>query len=298
MLACAGTASAQPASGADTLFEDGRKALEAGHPAEACAKFEQAYALDHDAMGVMLNLGLCNEQLDKLASAAEWFARARTRASELHLADSETAAKDQLAALVARVATVAIEVRARPSELVGVTVDDKPVAQGDLARVPVDAGHHVIVATSGNTTERAEVDVRDGDHKTVPLVFPATELAKNPTTPPAQPVKQIAEPAATATAVDGATQKRRAYIVGAAGGVLVTGSVVLGLVSESKVNETDHPDTRRNWQDVARYGGTSLFVIGAAGMASAVWMYLHAPEQSVVPVVGRDSIGVSFGGSF
>ncbi|HEX5064091.1 MAG TPA: hypothetical protein VFV99_32165, partial [Kofleriaceae bacterium] len=77
---------------ADELFEQGRKALaEAGDDktkiATACEKFDEAIKLDPEAPGTMLNLGLCNEKLDKYKTALYWFRKAQARASETKLLD-------------------------------------------------------------------------------------------------------------------------------------------------------------------------------------------------------------------
>src|SRR5579862_1271919 len=73
----AGVASAQPdpdaPTPAQTLFSEGRALLEANQPAAACEKFEASLKLEPDAPGPMLNMGLCHEQLDHLATALRWF---------------------------------------------------------------------------------------------------------------------------------------------------------------------------------------------------------------------------------
>src|SRR5439155_10971798 len=102
-----GAASAQPApdgpTPAQTLFSEGRALLEANQPAAACEKFEAALKLEPDAAGPMLNLGLCQEQLDHYATALRWFRRVQVRASELKMPDVEAAAKDKTSALAPRV---------------------------------------------------------------------------------------------------------------------------------------------------------------------------------------------------
>src|SRR5262245_38878261 len=67
---------------ADELFEEGRKLLNAEDPAGACEKFNEAIKLDPDAPGTMLNLGLCNEKLQKYRTALYWFRKAQARAAE------------------------------------------------------------------------------------------------------------------------------------------------------------------------------------------------------------------------
>src|SRR5690242_9858288 len=60
-------------------FDEGRALMDAHEPAQACAKFEQSIRLDPDAAGTMLNLGLCNAELDRVATSLRWFRKALTR---------------------------------------------------------------------------------------------------------------------------------------------------------------------------------------------------------------------------
>src|SRR5690348_16450198 len=111
MLLLAGAASAQPAGApgdSASAFDAGRKLLAQHRPAEACAAFARAIELEPGNVGVMLNLGLCNEQLDKQATALTWFRRALARASERQLAESSRAAGDKIAALSRTVPTLRI----------------------------------------------------------------------------------------------------------------------------------------------------------------------------------------------
>jgi hypothetical protein len=288
VLVSVSSAIAQPSNtpeppSASTLFDEGRQLLDAGHPAEACAKFTLALQLEPEDLGVMLNLGLCNEQLDRLATALKWFRRAQLLASERARPDTEAAAKDKAAALVGKLATLAIS--AAPDA--AVTVDNNRIETIDLGRVEVDAGHHVIEATAKGQSGRIEVDVQDGEAKAVAVdITVPTPVAKHYVT------------------IDrGRDARRNAYIIGGVGGGLVVASGVLGLVGHIEYGGTEHPDTQQRWQDLVRYGGTSMFVVGGAGLAIAAWLYFHAPgpervEQTVVaPTIGRGSIGFSIGGA-
>ncbi|MBA3393318.1 MAG: tetratricopeptide repeat protein [Deltaproteobacteria bacterium] len=65
------------------LFVEGRRLMGAGKPAEACTQFAAAHAEDPKATGTMLNLGLCNEQIGKVATAATWFRKAQNSAARV-----------------------------------------------------------------------------------------------------------------------------------------------------------------------------------------------------------------------
>ena len=58
-------AHADDASDAETLFNEGVKAKEAGKPAEACAKFRASYEKNRNAVGTILNVALCDEEAGK-----------------------------------------------------------------------------------------------------------------------------------------------------------------------------------------------------------------------------------------
>jgi tetratricopeptide (TPR) repeat protein len=254
---------------AEALFGEGRQLLEAGSYAEACDKFTQSLQIEPESIGALLNLGLCNEQQDKLATALRWFRRAQLRGSEREGSEAEAAAKAKAVALAARVATVAIDAPIRP-----VTVDGVVVDALDIRHVELDAGHHVIAA--GKLVQ--EVDLLDGDAKRIVLA------------PPPPPVRL--------PPIDGGARRHRAFVIGAAGGgVLVIGGA-FALLAKHEFDGSEHPGVQAGWKDAARYVGTPLFVLGTAAVATAVWLYVTAPgERIVVPSVGDKSVGVSIAGS-
>jgi hypothetical protein len=291
IVLCAGTAGAQPApdSPAIALFKEGLALLDGSHPAEACEKFEASLTLEPDAAGPMLNLGICNEQLDKLATALRWFRKVETRAAELQITDAETAAKDKSTALAAKVPTLKITFSQPQPHGSAVTVDGRRLDDTDLARFELDAGHHVVELIGFDSAKR-EIDIADGQAKTVELVVPL---------PPPPPVKK------QYTYVDHAAEQRRlAYIVGGVGAGLLIGDGVLLAIAKHDYDATERPDSRESWKNVARYGGTSVFVVGVGAVGVAAWLYFRAPthervEQTVVaPVIDRGHVGLAFTGAF
>jgi hypothetical protein len=319
---------AQAGTSADAAvaFEDGRKLLAQHRPAEACARFARALELEPGNVGVLLNLGLCNEELDKLATALTWFRRAQIRASERSLAESLRAAGDKIAALSRTVPTLGISLSpprkgatgngalgatARIEVRVEVRIDGAVVAASDLPRIELDAGHHVVEITAAGTTgTRTEVDVVDGAATPLALVVPAPR-AEPPAVTPAGPPGPVAEAAPAPASSDPAARRRRAYIAGGIGSALVLGSVALGLVARSAAHGSEHPDVQRDWKNAARYGGTSMFVLGGGALGWAAWTLFHAPGSAergervdraagpvVAPVIGAGSVGVGVHGAF
>jgi tetratricopeptide (TPR) repeat protein len=280
---------AQPAppSPAEALFAEGRALLDAGQAAEACAKFEQALKLDPEGLGVILNLGLCNEQRDRLATALTWFRRVQARASELGKPDTEAAAKDKTTALAQKVPTIKIAFAVQPPAGTVVTLDGATVAEIDYGRIEVDAGHHAVdVAAPKLPPVHVELELADGKAETVPV-----DLAPKPVPPPKRFV-----------VVDhGRSERHRAYILGGVGGVLTIGGVALGLVAYSHYNATDMLDSRDSWRSLMRYGGSALFLVGGAAIAAGVVVYRRAPKPEqieVTPSITRDTVGVAVGRAF
>ncbi|MBV8760175.1 MAG: hypothetical protein JO257_22980 [Deltaproteobacteria bacterium] len=80
MLAFAPAAHAQNAA-AESLFNDGERLMKEGKLAEACQAFEASNRVEARA-GTLINLGLCREQNNQLASAWSAFKDALTRAKD------------------------------------------------------------------------------------------------------------------------------------------------------------------------------------------------------------------------
>ena len=241
---------------AQSAFREGRELLEAGKPAEACAKFEASIKLDPEAPGTMLNLGLCNELLGKIATALRWFRKAQFRAAETSMTAYEDAAKHETVQLAPRVPTLKIQNAKGP-----VTLDGAALSDLEVARVEVDPGRHTIEAGG----VKKEVTVEERDSVVVDLAPP--------------PVKRY-------TVIDhGAEQRRKAYLIGGGGGVLLAGCLTLVLVGNHEYHASEHPETWETWQYVLRYGGTSLFLLGTAAVAGGVYLWVKAPGKQRIEVV-------------
>jgi tetratricopeptide (TPR) repeat protein len=141
VLAIASVVRADPAG---DRFAEGRALLDQGKPAEACAKFDAALELAPDAAGVLLNLGLCNVQQHKVATALKWFRKAAASGQDEVVA----AANQQITTLSSLVPTVRIEAAG------AVAIDGTPA--DTRAPIEIDAGHHV--ATIGGVDRPFDVE--------------------------------------------------------------------------------------------------------------------------------------------
>lgn len=293
---------------ADELFEQGRKELnEAGTNrtkiAAACEKFDEAIKLDPEAPGTMLNLGLCNEKLEKYKTALYWFRKAQARAAETGLPEYEAAAKQHTVGLAKRVATIKLEFATPPPDATRVKIDDEEIAPGDYLRVEVDPGHHTLVAGApGHKIFTHEFDVagRGGQTITIELVQGDSSVI-----------------------VDRGAGRRRAAIYLAAGGLVMWGTAAgvsvwakgkyddyaqdgmpitgqtdgstycspTGCTAEEAVKAANH------YQSVARWVATPIFAVGAAAIGTAVVLYVTAPQKERIdqtvftPIVTTEQLG-------
>src|SRR5262249_29207568 len=138
MLGVATATAGTPVDDAAALFTAGRALLDAGKPAEACAKFEAAIQLDPEAPGTMLNLGLCNRELRRYATALKWFRKAQTHSSVDQMQEHEDAAKQMTAELAVLVPSITIAVTGVAHEMATVRVDHVTIAPVDFANFELD----------------------------------------------------------------------------------------------------------------------------------------------------------------
>jgi hypothetical protein len=258
----------------------------------------------------MLNLGLCNEKLDKYKSALYWFRKAQARAAENNLPDYERAAKDHTVDLANKVATIKITFAAAPPEGTKVKIDNDEIAPADYLHAEVDPGHHELVAGApGHKIFTHEFDVtgRGGDTISVELVE-----------------------GANAVIVDRGAGRRKAAIFVAAGGVVLWGvSAGVSYWAKGKYDnyakdgmaitgQTDNgaycsptgctrdeaTKAANHYQSIARWVATPIFIAGSLAVGGAIVLYVTAPEKERIdrtvftPVVTPDQVGFAISGGF
>jgi tetratricopeptide (TPR) repeat protein len=267
-------------------FEDGRRLLEEGKPGEACARFEESIKLDPDAPGTLLNLGLCNQRLGRTATALGWFRKAQFRAAETKKTDYEDAAKKETATLAAIVPKVHFELANTPPPGATFLLDGNQVLETELASLEVDPQSHTLeMRAQGRPPLRVEFTAKLDSTQTVLVPVPKTE-------------KKI-------YVVDhGAPQKALAYLLGGTGVSLYIASAATSLIAKNEFDNAEHPEDRQHWKNIARFGGTSLFVVGTAAVVAGAIIYVRAPkaeriERTVIaPTAGDHEVGVAVVGSF
>lgn len=169
---------------AETLFQDGRKLLDAGKYDAACLKFEASQRQD-PSPGTLLNLGKCNEARGKTASAWANYKEAEALARNMSRAEQEAVANERAAALEPKLSR--LEIKAPPTPIDGLTVKRGGVLMSVDALgtpSPVDPGEHEIEASApGYKTWKSKVVVgKEADSASVQI--PELEKGEEPATAP------------------------------------------------------------------------------------------------------------------
>lgn len=300
------SASAQPDKSqldqANALLLEGRDLLARHDTAAACEKFEASIALDPTAPGVMLNLGLCYELLEKYATSLYWFRKAQAAAAEAQLPAYETEAKRHTIDLAAKVPTVRIDAAAAPEA--EVEIDGKPVASTDFERVEIDRGPHKLEAraTGKHAYETSfEISGRDGGTITIPTL--TGEGAASSSTTTIGPDEPHGDGAAA-----GEPSRMPRLILGASFGVVGLGLCVASPIWASHTKsvydtavangEMPSVSAARNRQHIA----TGMFIGGLGLIGFSTYLLLTQPAHkstttAIAPLLGDHQLGVAISGS-
>jgi len=214
------------------LFEEGRKLMDAGQYAAACAKFEEGQRLA-GGIGMKFNLGECYEKVGRIASAWSAFKDVAGLARAQGQETREEIALERAAALEPRLSRLTLEV---PPSLraIGVVVKRDGVVIGPAAwsvALPADPGtRSVTFEAEGYEPATKTIDITEG--KNFSLVGP-TSLVKKPDPPKAVVVGP------TETVRDGKTQRLIGYVAGGAGIVGLGVGGAFGLMAMSKQSDSE-----------------------------------------------------------
>lgn len=293
---------------ARALFEDGRALMDQGEYAKACAKFEGSQKLGAKA-STALNLGICYDKLNKFATAWSTFSTAAALAKREGHAERQAFAREQVAAMEAKLARLTITVGTSVQGL-EVTLDDKPVIPAMFGTaLPIDPGKHRIVAIApGKKAWNKEVIVpaeQANLTETIPLLeddasAPVPGPVPSPTpTPPATP-----DPDPPPTPAS--TTSPLVYIGFSLGGVgLAVGGIagIVALANASTIrdncrgddntqcpsSESDNISSAETVANVSNVG----FAVGAAGVIlGVVGLFLGGSEPAPSEAYIRPTIGV------
>ncbi|HWO25240.1 MAG TPA: hypothetical protein VNO30_41155 [Kofleriaceae bacterium] len=275
---------------ADALFAEGVK-LRDSNLELACAKFGQSLQLNPQAIGVLLNVAMCDEKQGRTASAVRRYKETRERAIEMSFPEYQKAADQKLAALEPEVPRLTIRFEQPPAPQTKVVIDDQVVPLAALEAVPLDPGERVIVISApGRIAFQRRITLASRERRD--LVVPALQ---RPT-----------------------SRRTIGKLTVAGGGVALATGVVLGLVARGRYKDAeagcapgDPPLCVKQDYDAiqsARQLGNIGTLVGGAGIAAALvggYLWLLTPKPSaehhrvsVVPRVGQGGAGLAVFGRF
>jgi hypothetical protein len=219
-LARADGPSAQGSAAAEALYREGKRLLVDGRADLACPKLETSQSLDA-AVGTLLLLGHCYEQLGKSASAWATFRGAESMADAAGQSDRSAIARVRAEALESQLSRLEISL---PSDVDtrawSVREEDRELSAGVLGvPLPVDPGPRRISASApGHESWSEQVSVPPGNGLTTLRI------------PRLNPHRTLERPPATVSRREPSEQPPRAAVAGAESDDLRTWSYVgLGL---------------------------------------------------------------------
>jgi hypothetical protein len=282
---------------AETLFDEGKRLMDAKRYPEACPKLADSQRLD-PGVGTLLNLALCYKLNGQTASAWSTYREAASQARAAHQDDREQLARDEAAALEKTLSRLTIEVAPDASGTPGLEIKrDGAAVPRSLWGVPtpVDPGlRRVEVSAPGKKPLQLEARA-DGAGSIAKLVIPPLEAAEPstaappaPASPPAPaPVVATTQPA-PAERSDGSGQRKAGWIVGGIGAAGVVTGVIVGLVSMAQSEAADRSEgaERREHREGAEAKKTIAFVslgIGAAALTTGIILLATAPKKAEAP---------------
>ena len=321
LIAPAAPAAAQPpaaptsesAALAQTLFEEGRRLMEAKQYAEACPKLEESLRL-RPGTGTLLNLALCNEALGKSATAWAQFKEVSFAAKKDGNEAREAFAKEHIDALTPKLSR--IQVDAEPTAGLTIRRDGQEIPAAALGTpIPVDPGKHTIEATApGHAVWSTTIEVgaaADQKKVTVPKLDPLPAARQEP----------AAAPPPAAEEDDGGGQRTAGFVVGGVGIAVLGAGAIFGILASGQASSAeDDPAlcpgkqcTRAGREEIDAAGTKALIStigvgVGLAAVGAGVALILTSggsprPEGAaastrIVPAVGPRGGGLQLIGAF
>ncbi len=289
-----GAETASAGNEADALFSEGRDLLEKGRFAEACAKLQRSEELS-PAVGTLINLGFCWEQLIRMRSAMESYAEAETLARATKDDKRATFAHERFVAVESKVMKLVLRVADEQIPGLSVTRNGTVVPKTDWGKpIPVDPDDIVVVASAPGRIAWRGVVQGKGEAASITVIVPQLEEIKETPAPR-----------------EGGLSPRRAVALGLAGAALASLGAGTALALGAKARHGDSAshcdDSGCDETGVAIQSGaaaqgnvaTALFALGLMfGGASAYLWFTgggeSAPRKSARFLVGPRGIGGTF----
>ncbi|HPH68749.1 MAG TPA: tetratricopeptide repeat protein [Kofleriaceae bacterium] len=279
-LVIASPVMAQDKTPAVALFEEGRALAEAGKHAEACKKFEESNRLDEQAVGTLLNLGLCNEKQQKWSTALVWYRASLERAQRSKEQIQMDAANGKIAELTDLVPIIHVEFTTTAPDGTMVMVDGATVDRVKWPQIEVDNGTHTVeVQASGKEPFKEQVEMTSKSKHTTTVVLQAKAAGPTPT-----------------------NWKRNAFIFGGAGTALTLAGIGSSFIfcGNGLSFTCNKPESEYENKMI---GSTVMTVAGVGLIGVGVYYYFFAPKTqttstAMFPTVSNDSVGLAITGGF
>lgn len=210
---------------ADALFSEGRELLEKGRFAEACAKLQKSEELS-PAVGTLLNLGFCWEQMLRFRSAMEAYGEAEVLARSNRDDRKAAFAHERFVGVEAKVMRVVVRVADENIPGLAVTRNGTAVPKTDWGKpIPVDPDDIVVLASAPNRVSWRGVVQGKGDGAAITVIVPQLDEVH---VAPVRPREAL--------------PPRRIAALGVAGGALATlgAGVALAFGAKSRHDDAGH----------------------------------------------------------
>ena len=276
------TASAAEATKADQFFSEGRELLEKGRFAEACEKFRQSEEAA-PAIGTLINLAYCYEQIARFRSAMDAYAEAEMLAKQAKDDKRERFARERFAAVEPKSVKLVVRVADAPSTGIEVKRNNVvvPPAQWGVP-VSVDPEDFVITASAPGRVAWKGAVIGRGEGAMITVVVPTLEEARAVEGAP------VAKAAPTGI---GSIGTKRLIALGLGGAALATLGAGTALAFGAK---SRYDDSRAHCDDAgcdeasvaAQQGAvaqgnvaTLLFAVGIACIGGGVYLWITGGDE-------------------
>jgi len=303
-LAPAGAlAQSTDSAAAQSLFDQAKELMAAGHSSEACPKLEESQRLDPRS-GTLINLARCYEETQHFASAWSRYLEAATSAKAAGNSEREAVARQRAAALAPRLSKLVINVAPALRDLPGLEITRDGVSVGEPAwgvALPSDGGDHLVVAKAPGYRpfETRAIIASSGQTMAVDVpaltALPKSQAAPEPSFGGEAPVVRHVEIPPPSTGMGAA--RVVGLLVGGLGLASIGVGTAFAIISKSQHDVVvercptavcNSPAAIIRGQDAIRNGNvaTVLMIAGGVGLATGITLWIVAPSRSSSAQVG------------
>jgi hypothetical protein len=282
-------ARAQPStdaqSRADALFREGQELLAAGQVATACAKLEESERLD-PALGRLLNLAYCHQQLGRTATAYNEFNEAAALATQKG-DERQGFARAQASALAPKLSFVRLDL-GRAAEVSEVRVDGERLGRQEwVLPFPIDPGPHTLSfgAPRHKPHDQSVMITAPGIAAVVVEALEPEATEPTPQGVPQPPLPAVTLPAPPVASAGAGSSRTFGWVVGAAGVVALgvgTGFALDAMSLKSQADAlcpnklcTPHGKSLIDDASTAATIATIGFAVGIVGIGAGAWLVLR-----------------------